>query len=170
MYAHFCRTPSPPLADRPRPDRGQRRGAQAADPGSGGRPPHGAVLPQGGATQGTRALLRAWFNARLRSSFQQHPRHPFCSRLILARSVIHFFLCVICEELDVDVFRRSPARPSVSRALHLQGLLQVVTGRGAEIGDYLTQHPGANMISFTGGDTGIAISKKAGMVPLQVGP
>ena len=48
------------------------------------------------------------------------------------------------------------------------GLLNLVTGRGSEIGDYLTQHPGANCISFTGGDTGIAISRKAGMVPLQM--
>lgn len=34
------------------------------------------------------------------------------------------------------------------------GLLSVATGRGAEIGDFLTQHPGVNCISFTGGDTG----------------
>ncbi|KAJ6373213.1 hypothetical protein OIU76_027533 [Salix suchowensis] len=33
---------------------------------------------------------------------------------------------------------------------------------------FLTMHPGVNCISFTGGDTGIAISKKAGMVPLQM--
>ncbi|KAG2500942.1 hypothetical protein HYH03_000767 [Edaphochlamys debaryana] len=49
-----------------------------------------------------------------------------------------------------------------------RGLLSVATGRGSEIGDFLTQHPGVNCISFTGGDTGIAISKKAGMVPLQM--
>ena len=29
-------------------------------------------------------------------------------------------------------------------------------------------HPAVNCISFTGGDTGISISKKAGMVPIQV--
>lgn len=34
------------------------------------------------------------------------------------------------------------------------GLLSVATGRGSEIGDFLTQHPGVNCISFTGGDTG----------------
>lgn len=44
----------------------------------------------------------------------------------------------------------------------------MVTGKGSEIGDYLTQHPAVNCISFTGGDTGIAISRKAGMVPLQM--
>jgi glyceraldehyde-3-phosphate dehydrogenase (NADP+) len=41
-------------------------------------------------------------------------------------------------------------------------------GKGSEIGDYLTTHPGVSAISFTGGDTGIAISRKAGMVPLQM--
>ncbi|GIL45440.1 hypothetical protein Vafri_2681 [Volvox africanus] len=48
------------------------------------------------------------------------------------------------------------------------GLLSLATGRGSEIGDFLTMHPGVNCISFTGGDTGISISKKAGMVPLQM--
>jgi acyl-CoA reductase-like NAD-dependent aldehyde dehydrogenase len=41
-------------------------------------------------------------------------------------------------------------------------------GKGSEIGDYLTTHPAVDCISFTGGDTGISISKKAGMVPLQM--
>ncbi|KAJ6434859.1 hypothetical protein OIU84_000159 [Salix udensis] len=49
-----------------------------------------------------------------------------------------------------------------------KGLIGCVTGKGSEIGDFLTMHPGVNCISFTGGDTGIAISKKAGMVPLQM--
>eukprot|EP00890_Picochlorum_soloecismus_P003022 jgi/Picsp_1/3720/NSC_06556-R1_nadp-dependent glyceraldehyde-3-phosphate dehydrogenase len=48
------------------------------------------------------------------------------------------------------------------------GVLNVITGRGSEIGDYLTTHPDANCISFTGGDTGIDICKKAGMVPVQM--
>ena len=48
------------------------------------------------------------------------------------------------------------------------GLLQVVTGKGSVIGDYLTTHPKASCISFTGGDTGLKISAKAGMVPLQM--
>lgn len=48
------------------------------------------------------------------------------------------------------------------------GVLQVVTGRGSEIGDYLTQHPAVNCISFTGGDTGLSISQKAGMIPIQM--
>ena len=48
------------------------------------------------------------------------------------------------------------------------GVLNVCTGRGSEIGDYLTTHPGVNCISFTGGDTGIDICKKAGMVPIQM--
>jgi glyceraldehyde-3-phosphate dehydrogenase (NADP+) len=49
-----------------------------------------------------------------------------------------------------------------------KGLINLVTGKGSEIGDYLTLHPAVNCISFTGGDTGIAISRKAGMVPLQM--
>lgn len=48
------------------------------------------------------------------------------------------------------------------------GLINLTTGRGSEIGDYLTMHPLVNCISFTGGSTGIEISKKAGMVPLQM--
>lgn len=43
-----------------------------------------------------------------------------------------------------------------------------MTGKGSEIGDYLVQHPGANLISFTGGSTGIDVCRKAGMVPLQM--
>ncbi|GMN56945.1 hypothetical protein TIFTF001_026050 [Ficus carica] len=49
-----------------------------------------------------------------------------------------------------------------------KGLINCVTGKGSEIGDFLTMHPGVNCISFTGGDTGIAISKKASMIPLQM--
>lgn len=49
-----------------------------------------------------------------------------------------------------------------------KGLVSCVTGKGSEIGDFLTMHPGVSCISFTGGDTGIAISKKAGMIPLQM--
>ncbi|KAG6706623.1 hypothetical protein I3842_07G230600 [Carya illinoinensis] len=49
-----------------------------------------------------------------------------------------------------------------------KGLISCVTGKGSEIGDFLTMHPRINCISFTGGDTGIAISKKAGMIPLQM--
>eukprot|EP00775_Hariotina_reticulata_P003280 gene3280-3557_t len=48
------------------------------------------------------------------------------------------------------------------------GLVNLVTGKGSEIGDFLTLHPAVNCISFTGGDTGISISRKAGMVPLQM--
>eukprot|EP00882_Tetradesmus_deserticola_P023695 GHRQ01025801.1.p1 GENE.GHRQ01025801.1~~GHRQ01025801.1.p1 ORF type:complete len:362 (+),score=169.96 GHRQ01025801.1:936-2021(+) len=48
------------------------------------------------------------------------------------------------------------------------GTVNVITGKGSEIGDFLTTHPSVNCISFTGGDTGISISHKAGMVPLQM--
>ena len=44
-----------------------------------------------------------------------------------------------------------------------EGLLQVVQGRGAEIGAALVAHPGVRMISFTGGTiSGRAIGKVAG--------
>ncbi|KAK9059431.1 hypothetical protein SSX86_022051 [Deinandra increscens subsp. villosa] len=49
-----------------------------------------------------------------------------------------------------------------------KGVISCVTGKGSEIGDFLTMHPGVNCISFTGGDTGSAISKKVGMIPLQM--
>ncbi|WP_338453038.1 NADP-dependent glyceraldehyde-3-phosphate dehydrogenase [Niallia oryzisoli] len=48
-----------------------------------------------------------------------------------------------------------------------KGLVNIVTGRGSEIGDYLVEHEGINMISFTGGsNTGTRLAKKAGMIPL----
>ncbi|MEC0276135.1 NADP-dependent glyceraldehyde-3-phosphate dehydrogenase [Peribacillus frigoritolerans] len=48
-----------------------------------------------------------------------------------------------------------------------KGLVNIVTGRGSVIGDYLVEHEGINMISFTGGtNTGIHLAKKAGMIPL----
>ena len=47
------------------------------------------------------------------------------------------------------------------------GVLHVVTGRGSRIGDFLVEHSGIDMISFTGSsETGRALAKKAGMVPL----
>lgn len=48
------------------------------------------------------------------------------------------------------------------------GVVNFVTGKGSEIGDYLTTHPKVNAISFTGGDTGLSICQKAGMVPIQM--
>ncbi len=48
-----------------------------------------------------------------------------------------------------------------------KGLLNLVTGKGSVIGDYLVEHKGINMISFTGGtNTGVHLAKKAVMVPL----
>ncbi|WP_068794178.1 NADP-dependent glyceraldehyde-3-phosphate dehydrogenase [Brevibacillus laterosporus] len=56
-------------------------------------------------------------------------------------------------------------------ALHKAGIpkniVNVVTGRGSVIGDYLVEHKGINMITFTGGTaTGYHIASKAKMVPL----
>ncbi len=48
-----------------------------------------------------------------------------------------------------------------------EGVLNIVTGRGNEIGDYIVTHPDINFINFTGStEVGLNISKKAHMVPL----
>lgn len=48
-----------------------------------------------------------------------------------------------------------------------KGLISLVSGRGSVIGDYLVEHKGIDMISFTGGtNTGKNIAKKATMIPL----
>jgi acyl-CoA reductase-like NAD-dependent aldehyde dehydrogenase len=57
--------------------------------------------------------------------------------------------------------------PELARIAHEAGLpkdmLQVVQGRGAEVGSALVAHPGVRMISFTGGTaTGRAIGRVAG--------
>lgn len=47
------------------------------------------------------------------------------------------------------------------------GVLNVITGRGSEIGDFSVKHPLVNMIAFTGGsENGIRIAKQAGMIPM----
>lgn len=47
------------------------------------------------------------------------------------------------------------------------GVLNTVTGRGHDIGDYIVTHPGVNFINFTGStEVGRHIAKIAGMVPL----
>ena len=49
------------------------------------------------------------------------------------------------------------------------GVAHVVTGRGSAIGDYLVEHRGVSMISFTGSsETGRALAHRAGMVPLML--
>ncbi|MFT8871226.1 MAG: NADP-dependent glyceraldehyde-3-phosphate dehydrogenase [Sporolactobacillus sp.] len=48
-----------------------------------------------------------------------------------------------------------------------KGLLSLTTGRGSVIGDYLVEHKGIDMISFTGGSgTGRRLSKLSSMIPL----
>jgi glyceraldehyde-3-phosphate dehydrogenase (NADP+) len=49
-----------------------------------------------------------------------------------------------------------------------KGLVNFVTGKGSEIGDFLTMHKDVALVSFTGGDTGLQIARKVGMVPLQM--
>lgn len=56
-------------------------------------------------------------------------------------------------------------------ALHRAGLpkgvLNLISGRGSVIGDYLVMHPDINMISFTGGTkNGYHIAERAKMIPL----
>ncbi|GGJ97136.1 NADP-dependent glyceraldehyde-3-phosphate dehydrogenase [Lentibacillus kapialis] len=47
------------------------------------------------------------------------------------------------------------------------GLVNLVTGKGSEIGDHLITHPQIDLINFTGGsETGKSISQKAAMVPV----
>ncbi|MCE7792273.1 NADP-dependent glyceraldehyde-3-phosphate dehydrogenase [Salipaludibacillus sp. CUR1] len=47
------------------------------------------------------------------------------------------------------------------------GVLNVVTGRGSVIGDFVVTHPKIDMITFTGGTgTGQHIAKKASMIPV----
>lgn len=47
------------------------------------------------------------------------------------------------------------------------GVLVCVTGSGEDVGDYLVQHPGIDMINFTGSSqVGQKAAKKAGMIPL----
>lgn len=47
------------------------------------------------------------------------------------------------------------------------GVLNTITGRGSEIGDYITTHKGINFINFTGStEVGNRISKMTSMVPL----
>ena len=56
---------------------------------------------------------------------------------------------------------------ALDRAGLPKGVLNVVTGRGSVIGNYLIEHPDIDMISFTGGsDTGKHIAKLANMIPL----
>jgi glyceraldehyde-3-phosphate dehydrogenase (NADP+) len=50
-----------------------------------------------------------------------------------------------------------------------EGVLQVVTGRGGEIGNYLVTHPAVDMISFTGStETGQHLARQVGMIPLML--
>lgn len=50
-----------------------------------------------------------------------------------------------------------------------RGVLNTVTGRGSDIGDYIVTHPGVNFINFTGStEVGRHIAHLAGMVPLML--
>ncbi len=48
-----------------------------------------------------------------------------------------------------------------------EGVISCVTGGGSEIGEYLTQHAGINMVAFTGSsETGAKLCTTSGMMPL----
>ncbi|MFG6120165.1 NADP-dependent glyceraldehyde-3-phosphate dehydrogenase [Thalassobacillus sp. B23F22_16] len=48
-----------------------------------------------------------------------------------------------------------------------EGIVQLVTGKGSEIGDFIVTHPEISMISFTGStEVGQSISEKAKMIPV----
>lgn len=50
-----------------------------------------------------------------------------------------------------------------------KGVLQTVTGRGSEIGDFITTHPKINFINFTGStQIGSHIAKQSKMIPLML--
>lgn len=56
---------------------------------------------------------------------------------------------------------------ALSKAGLPAGLVNLVTGRGSEIGDHLVKHPLVDLINFTGGsETGKMISEKASMIPV----
>src|SRR5699024_2683440 len=47
------------------------------------------------------------------------------------------------------------------------GLVNVITGKGSEIGDYIVTHPQVDLINFTGSsEVGQAISQKTSMIPV----
>nr|XP_024400373.1 NADP-dependent glyceraldehyde-3-phosphate dehydrogenase-like isoform X2 [Physcomitrium patens] len=75
------------------------------------------------------------------------------------------------------VILKPPTQGGVSclhmiQCLHMagfpKGLVSAITGKGSIIEDLLTTHPSISCISFTGGETGMAICRKAGMIPLQM--
>lgn len=56
---------------------------------------------------------------------------------------------------------------ALSRTGLPKGIVSLTTGRGSVIGDYLVEHKGINMISFTGGsNTGRHLSQQSVMIPL----
>ena len=76
------------------------------------------------------------------------------------------------------VILKPPTQGAIS-ALHLArvfqeaglpaGVLNTVTGRGNEIGDYIVAHPGIQFVNFTGStEVGRHIAQVAGMVPLML--
>jgi len=64
----------------------------------------------------------------------------------------------ICTAMLVEIFNRAGLPP---------GVINFVSGRGREIGDYLVAHKGIDMINFTGSsEVGKSLTQKAGLKPL----
>ena len=50
-----------------------------------------------------------------------------------------------------------------------KGVFNYVTGKGSEIGDYLSEDPNVDMIMFTGGtEVGTKLSKKSSLIPVEL--
>ncbi|EFJ18626.1 hypothetical protein SELMODRAFT_112240 [Selaginella moellendorffii] len=123
-------------------------------------------------------------------SFPGNPRNKLCLAskaplgVILAIPPFNYPVNLTCSKIGPALIAgnavvvKPPTQGSVStlhmmHCFHLagfpKGLLSCVPIKASELGDYVTTHPLVNCISFTGGcDTGMSISKKAGMVPLQM--
>ncbi|XLU98857.1 hypothetical protein S245_013197, partial [Arachis hypogaea] len=90
-----------------------------------------------------------------------------CISLLINRGLAKIVPALIAGN---SIVLKPPTQRAIS-ALHMvhyfhlagfsKGLINCVTGKGSEIGDFLIMHPDVNCINFTCGDTGIAISKKA---------
>ena len=129
-------------------------------------------------------------NLLFSDSFKGHTRDKLCMEMrvplgtVLAIPPFNYPINLAVSKIGPAlmagnaVILKPPTQGAVSglhlvQCLHLTnlfppGLVTAITGKGGEIGDYMTTHDGVDCISFTGGDTGLSISAKVGMLPLQM--
>jgi len=123
-------------------------------------------------------------------SFPGHVRNQLC---LVHRVALGVVLCIPPFNYPINLYAskvapalmmgnsvviKAPSHGVISclylaSAFHMSGIprgvVNVVTGKGSELGDYLVSHPLVDAISFTGGtSTGKKVSTKAGMIPLQL--